>query len=340
MGCPAKVKFHPCVARRGAMTLQQVAAALAFSLSVLTTTSASATVSILAYDAKSEVLGATVVSCLDLPSSDFKLAEVVRLEAQRGGVVAQGYFFEEGRDTVLGALKAGSTAKQALLKVTNESFDPIANGQGYAFRQYGVVDTNQKSATFTGEAANPVALAVQGTSKQVSYVVAGNFLTDEQVAKTLERGFSEADTDLAQRFVSALKALLKNGGGDQRCAPRTSNRGYATLMSSDGSSWEREVESTTEDDPAALLIEALSDQRLLFRVEDQAEDEPSARETSGCQLGHSAARIAGPLGWLMAEGLLLLALWRRRAVPPHRESSDSRAVARIHPPGDQSSLIL
>lgn len=310
MGYSAKLKVQCCVVRRGVVNLQKLAAALALTLCLLTTKSASATVSILAYDAESEVLGATVISCLSPTSSDFKLAEVVRLEAQRGGVVAQSHFFEEGRDTVMRALKAGSTAEQALLKVTNESFDPEANGQGYAFRQYGVVDTNQESATFTGDSASPVALAIQGKGPLLSYVIAGNFLTNEQVVKTLERGLGEAETDLAQGFALALEALLKDGGGDQRCAPRTSNRGYATFMLSDGSSWQREVQSTTED-PAALLIQALNDQTFLRVGDPHEEDEPSATENSGCQLGHGAGRFSEPLDWLMAEGLLLLAIWRR-----------------------------
>lgn len=253
---------------------------------------ATATVSVLAYDVDAEVLGATVISCLDASNSTFQLAEVVRLKERRGGVVAQSYYFEEGRDTVLSALSAGSTAAQALATVTNEEFDSPANGQGYTFRQYGVIDVEQGHAAFTGSAALPVARAIHATRGKLTYVIAGNILTHARVLESLEDGLLEPGPHLAQRFVNALETLLESGGGDERCAPRTSNRGFATLMLSDGSSWEREVQSQTED-PAALLITALKGQDFLRPKEAEPpkpQPQPDGAAPHGCQHGPLAPR--------------------------------------------------
>jgi uncharacterized Ntn-hydrolase superfamily protein len=103
-------------------------------------------------------------------------------------------------------LDGGATAAEALAAL-------LADDEGRAHRQVGIVDASGGSASHTGSACFDWA----GGRTGHGYAIQGNILTGEDVVAEVERSWLEgsADTPLAQRLLIAL-AAGDAAGGDRR----------------------------------------------------------------------------------------------------------------------------
>jgi uncharacterized Ntn-hydrolase superfamily protein len=87
----------------------------------------------------------------------------------------------------------------------------IAKDRQAQRRQFGIVNANGKSVTFTGDDC----VAWAGGRSGRSYAVQGNILTGEEVVAAMEKTFRQTEGSLARRLYAAL-AAGEAAGGDSR----------------------------------------------------------------------------------------------------------------------------
>lgn len=105
----------------------------------------------------------------------------------------------------LAELKQGADAEQALSRL-------VERDTGRDLRQAAIVDTNGKTAAFTGKQCIPWAGHLPGDA----YVCLGNILTGEAVVQAMAKAFEEnPGEDLSERLLRALEAG-QAAGGDRR----------------------------------------------------------------------------------------------------------------------------
>ena len=84
----------------------------------------------------------------------------------------------------------------------------LRNDENREGRQFGIVASDGKSATYTG----PKYLPWAGGRSGANYAVQGNILAGENVVAAMEEGFLKTRGTLADRMYAALVAGDKNGG--------------------------------------------------------------------------------------------------------------------------------
>jgi uncharacterized Ntn-hydrolase superfamily protein len=87
----------------------------------------------------------------------------------------------------------------------------LADDDGRATRQLGVVDARGVSASWTGSECNEWAGDVQGEG----YAAQGNILAGEAVVTEMARAYEQAEGSLAERLIAAIEAA-EAAGGDRR----------------------------------------------------------------------------------------------------------------------------
>ena len=176
--------------------------------------------------------------------------------AGAGAVATQSYANPTFGPRGLDLLASGSTARQALDAL-------VAEDEGRAKRQVGVVDARGRSATFTGEACH----AWAGGRKGRGYACQGNLLAGPRVVDAMAEAFEATAGDLAARLLAALRAGDAAGGdarGRQSAAllvvkPRG---GYGAAEH--GWDFDRMVDLRADDDPAP--VDRLADMLALWRL--------------------------------------------------------------------------
>jgi len=135
-----------------------------------------------------------------------------------------------------------------------------ATDEGIARRQYGIVDADGTSLTFTGEACHPWA----GGRAGPGLAAQGNLLAGPQVIEALVAGFETHDGPFPERLLAGLLAADRAGGdvrGRQSAALLVvrAEGGY-------GGYNDRYIDLRVDDDPDPVprLRELLALQRLLF----------------------------------------------------------------------------
>jgi uncharacterized Ntn-hydrolase superfamily protein len=147
--------------------------------------------------------------------------------AQEWGVATQSKFLAVGSAVPWAQAGAGAVATQSF---ANTSFGPkglalmasglsaqetldrlLAEDEGRAHRQVGLVDARGNAATFTGEACLEWAGGLTGKH----YAVQGNILVSEATVMAMADAFENAPGELADRLVAAL-AAGQTAGGDRR----------------------------------------------------------------------------------------------------------------------------
>jgi len=135
-----------------------------------------------------------------------------------------------------------------------------ATDEGIARRQYGIVDADGTSLTFTGEACHPWA----GGRAGPGLAAQGNLLAGPQVIEVLVAGFETHDGPFPERLLAGLLAADRAGGdvrGRQSAALLVvrAEGGY-------GGYNDRYIDLRVDDDPDPVprLCELLALQRLLF----------------------------------------------------------------------------
>jgi Family of unknown function (DUF1028)/Dockerin type I domain len=94
----------------------------------------------------------------------------------------------------------------------------ILTGSGNAeSRQFGIVDTLGRPATFTGSSTNDWAGGTVGSLGSITYAVQGNILTGSPVVAAAVAALHDTPGDLAEKLMASMEAAYLYGG-DGRCS--------------------------------------------------------------------------------------------------------------------------
>jgi uncharacterized Ntn-hydrolase superfamily protein len=196
-------------------------------------------------------------------------------EAQEWGIAVQSKFLAVGAVVPWAQAGVGAVATQSY---ANTSFGPdglalmaegysaeealgqlIAQDEGRAQRQAGLVDAQGQAATYTGDECHAWAGGLTGRH----FAAQGNILVSAATVESMARAFEEAKGELADRLVAAL-AAGQAAGGDRRGQQSASvlvvrpEGGY-------GGYNDRYLDLRVDDDPAPIeRLQALVDLHHLF----------------------------------------------------------------------------
>ena len=157
------------------------------------------TFSIVAYDHQDQSWGVAVAS--KFPAVG---AVVPWAQAGRGAVATQAFANTGFGPQGLELLGQGLSAESALSRLLDQD-------EGRDTRQVGIVDSQGRSATFTGKECMNWAGGITGPG----YAIQGNILTGENVVQAMQSAYLNTEGDLAQRLHAALLAGDR-AGGDRR----------------------------------------------------------------------------------------------------------------------------
>jgi uncharacterized Ntn-hydrolase superfamily protein len=205
------------------------------------------TFSIVGYDPQAQEWGIAVQSKFLAVG-----AMVPWAQAGAGAVATQSYANTSYGPNGLALMAQGLSAQKALDKL-------IAEDEGRALRQVGLVDAQGEAATFTGEECYDWAGGVTGTY----YAAQGNILVSGATVEAMAKTFEEARGELADRLVAAL-AAGQAAGGDRR-----GRQAAAVLVvrheGGYGGFNDRYMDLRVDDDPEPIeRLKALVDLHHLF----------------------------------------------------------------------------
>ena len=173
-------------------------------------------------------------------------------QADAGAVATQSYANTSFGPNGLALMARSLSAQEALDQL-------IAEDEGRARRQVGLVDAQGRAATFTGNECIAWAGGVTGTY----YAAQGNILVSAATVEAMAKTFEEAQGELADRLVAAL-ASGQAAGGDRRGKQSAavlvvrSEGGYGGFN-------DRYLDLRVDDDPEPIeRLKALVDLHHLF----------------------------------------------------------------------------
>lgn len=214
----------------------------------MTSTRPVATFSIVAWDRSLPAWGIAVAS--KFPAVG---AVVPWARAGAGAVATQSYanttFGPRGLDRMAEGRPAQATLDQLL-----------ADDDGRAQRQVGLVDASGGAATFTG----PECLSWAGGLTGDGFAIQGNILAGPHVVEAMALAFGDADGDFPDRLVASVLA------GDRAGGDRRGRQSAALLVVRQGGGYagwnDRWIDYRVDDhpDPVPRLIELLDLHRLYF----------------------------------------------------------------------------
>ncbi len=205
------------------------------------------TFSIVGYDPQAQEWGVAVQSKFLAVG-----AVVPWAQAGAGAVATQSYANTSFGPNGLALMAQGLSAQEALDQL-------IAEDEGRARRQVGLVDAQGQAATFTGDECLAWAGGVTGTY----YAAQGNILISGATVEAMAKTFEEAQGELADRLVAAL-AAGQAAGGDRR-----GRQSAAVLVvrpeGGYGGYNDRYLDLRVDDDPEPIeRLKALVDLHHLF----------------------------------------------------------------------------
>ena len=173
-------------------------------------------------------------------------------QAGAGAVATQSYANTSFGPDGLALMAEGYSAEEALGQL-------VAQDEGRARRQAGLVDAQGRAATYTGDECHDWAGGLTGKY----YAAQGNILVSADTVESMAKAFEEAKGELADRLVAALVAG-QAAGGDRRGQQSASvlvvrpEGGY-------GGYNDRYLDLRVDDDPAPIeRLQALVDLHHLF----------------------------------------------------------------------------
>ncbi len=86
----------------------------------------------------------------------------------------------------------------------------------YQQRQYGIVDTQGRAATFTGSRTGEWAGGLTGEHNTLVYSIQGNILVDSTVVYDAEQAVRNTPGDIVDKLMAAME-VARDRGGDSRC---------------------------------------------------------------------------------------------------------------------------
>jgi uncharacterized Ntn-hydrolase superfamily protein len=205
------------------------------------------TFSIVAYDPQAQEWGIAVQSKFLAVG-----AVVPWAQAGAGAVATQSYANTSFGPNGLALMAQGLSAQEALDRL-------VAEDEGRARRQVGLVDAQGQAATFTGHECLAWAGGLTGTY----YAAQGNILVSGETVEAMAKTFEEAQGELADRLVAAL-AAGQAAGGDRR-----GRQSAAVLVvrpeGGYGGYNDRYLDLRVDDDPEPIeRLKALVDLHHLF----------------------------------------------------------------------------
>jgi uncharacterized Ntn-hydrolase superfamily protein len=173
-------------------------------------------------------------------------------QAGVGALATQSYANTSFGPNGLALMAQGLSAQEALDQL-------IAEDEGRARRQVGLIDAQGRAATFTGDECLAWAGGVTGTY----YAAQGNILVSGATVEAMAQTFEEAQGELADRLVAAL-AAGQAAGGDRR-----GRQSAAVLVvrpeGGYGGYNDRYLDLRVDDDPEPIeRLKALVDLHHLF----------------------------------------------------------------------------
>ncbi|MGB7338778.1 MAG: DUF1028 domain-containing protein [Phototrophicaceae bacterium] len=224
------------------------------------------TFSIVAYDPDEKAWGVAVASKFLAAA-----ALVSWAQADAGAIATQSYAKVGFGPQGLKLLSEGKSASETLSLL-------LADDDQREQRQIGIVDTNGNVAAHTGKNCNDWA----GNKSGQHFSVQGNILTGADVLDAMADSYQNAQGELADRLVAALRAA-ESAGGDKRGKQSAgvlvvkANGGY-------GGDTDRYLDLRVDDDeqPVKKLLQLVQAHHLFFgasKAEDQLLiDDEIARE--------------------------------------------------------------
>ena len=205
------------------------------------------TFSIVAYDPQAQEWGVAVESKFLAVG-----AVVPWAQAGVGAVATQSYANTSFGPNGLALMAQGLSAQETLDQL-------VAEDEGRARRQVGLVDAQGRAATFTGDECLAWAGGLTGTY----YAAQGNILVSGATVEAMAKTFEEAQGELADRLVAAL-AAGQAAGGDRR-----GRQSAAVLVvrpeGGYGGYNDRYLDLRVDDDPEPIeRLKALVDLHHLF----------------------------------------------------------------------------
>lgn len=192
------------------------------------------TFSIVAYDPERQEWGVAV------QSKFLAAAAVVSwARAGAGAVATQSYANTSYGPRALEWMAQGIPAQEVVARL-------IAEDEGRAQRQVGVVDAQGNAAAYTGEGCLEWAGHIVGKH----YACQGNILVDERTVKAMAEAFEATGGELAERLVAAL-AAGQAAGGDRR-----GQQSAGLLVVREGGGYggfnDRYIDLRVDDDPRPI----------------------------------------------------------------------------------------
>ena len=181
------------------MRLKEAVAGLLVLFAVVLVPAASATFSIVAYDADAQEWGIAVASRVLTAGYIVPWAK-----AGVGAIATQAYADLGYGVNGLPLLEEGLPAEEVLARL-------LEADEGSELRQVAVIDAAGNVVAFPGEDTTPWS----GHRSGAEYSVQGNILVGEEVLAEMERAYVEAEGPLAKRLIAALLAG-DAAGGDKR----------------------------------------------------------------------------------------------------------------------------
>jgi hypothetical protein len=180
---------------------------LALITLVLCAPAARGTWSVVIADTRTKELAAGIVTC----NTGGDLLPLVRMVVGRGVGICQAASDPEGtrRPIIFEGLRTGA-APEAIL-------DKLAEVPGHDVRQYGIVDTLGRKATFTGTSTASWTGGVVGSQGTMVYAIQGNILAGGCVVAAIEKALRETPGDIPAKLMAGMQAA-RSAGGDRRCS--------------------------------------------------------------------------------------------------------------------------
>lgn len=206
------------------------------------------TFSIAAADAQTGEIGVAV------QSKFLSVGAVVPwVRAGVGAIATQAFANTAYGPRALDLLAAGNTPEEVAQAL-------IDGDEQHAHRQFGIVDAQGRSASYTGDEC----IVWAGGIAEIGFAAQGNCLAGPGVVDALASIFNSSDGPLADRLVSALRAA-QGAGGDKR-----GQQSAALIMEKPGGGYagfnDRYVDLRVDDHPAPIeeLARLLELHKLYF----------------------------------------------------------------------------
>lgn len=175
---------------------------------------AQATWSIIIVDRESKEVAIGSATCLTNFNLRLRLPVVL---VDVGAAAAQAAIDLNASNRILiwNQLQAGASPTDILTILENQD-------GAHQSRQYGIVDTRGRAATFTGSQNGAYANGLTGSFGTLVYSIQGNVITGQPVLDQAEAAILHTPGDIPEKLMAAMEAA-RDMGGDGRCSCAPSN---------------------------------------------------------------------------------------------------------------------